>query len=87
MTTGSHTSRPNDPEWRIHPSGVRHAILVRGASRYACNEPVLDARFAGSDQPKSWCPDCLENAGVNVAAPGQELLGWEENEKREAYGR
>lgn len=86
---GAHTIRLADPEWRTHPDGVRHAIPVRGAMRYACGEPVLDPRFAGSDKPKTFCAGCLDRAGVTVSppAPRQELLGWTEGEKREAYGR
>lgn len=66
--TVAHTIRPADPEWRLHPDGVRHAILVRGALRYACGEGVLDQRWSGLPLP-SWCPACLEVAGVTVPGP------------------
>lgn len=85
---GGQTLRPNAPEWRIHPSGVRHAIVRRGDTRYACGEPVLDPRFAGSDRASSFCPECVDTAGMTVRAPAprQELLGWSESELRLADG-
>jgi len=66
---GGATIRPSDPEWRTHPDGVRHAIPARGARRYACGEPVLDPRFAGSDRPRTFCDGCIERTGVTVPGP------------------
>lgn len=75
------------PEWRIHPSGQRHAIVLRGDLRYACGERVLDIRFAGSDLPKTWCDGCIERVGATVSAPApRQAPAWSESELRLADG-
>lgn len=52
-----------------------------------CGAEIREQRYDRPDWPR--CVDCVDAAGVTVAAPAprQELLGWSEPEKREAFGR
>lgn len=82
------TIRPGAPEWRSGPDGTGHAIRLRGDHRYACGEIVLDIRWAHPVERR--CVDCLAVVGIEVTVraplPIDPLAGWEENEKREAWG-